>query len=232
MARGGAIQWGGDTRPYVRLLLWALIAITVGAIAVFSIKLWTLSRSTGSRQDDTTSASAVAQSKTTDAGAEANAGTPASNRDAGGRNESFRFATERYENSAAGYSFRYPNQWRLIRQGTAVRLARPDGHFVVSFGLGPAGGLPVAYDRFVSLLGRTYSDVVVEEVDATRVRGSVGVVLEGSATGAGGVRVRFLATLLERPNGRPSIGALAASDVSSAAFPPAVREVLASFQPI
>jgi hypothetical protein len=103
---------------------------------------------------------------------------------------------------------------------------------VISFGLGPEGGLPVAYDQFVSLLGETYTDVAVDKVDATRVRDSVGVVLKGSATGSGGVRVRFLATILERPNGQRAIGALAASDVTSARFPPVVQEILASFQPI
>jgi hypothetical protein len=235
MARGGVIQWDGDSRPGMRLLLWALIAITVGAIAAVSMKLWTLTHSTRPRQvDESTTTSAVTRSQSDVATEGANPtdkGTQESKSSAG-EGDDFRFVTEVYENEAAGYSFRYPETWTLQRQGTASRLTRPDRHFVISFGLGPVGGLPVAYDEFVALLGKTYTDVVVDRVDATRVRDSVGVVLKGAATGSGGVRVRFLATILERPNGQRAIGALAASDVTSAGFPPAVREILASFQPI
>jgi hypothetical protein len=233
MARGGVIQWEGDSRAGMRLLLWALIAITVGAIAAVSMKLWTLSRSNPGEADGTTSTSAVVGSQSGDATGEADPssnGTQESN--ATVERDDFRFVTRVYENQGAGYSFRYPDQWSLKQQGTASRLTRPDRHFVISFGLGPEGGLPVAYDQFVSLLGETYTDVVVDKVDATRVRDSVGVVLKGSATGSGGVRVRFLATILERPNGQRAIGAMAASDVTSARFPPVVQEILASFQPI
>ena len=234
MARGGVIQWDGDSRPGMRLLLWTLIAITVGAIAAVSVKLWTLSHSNPGEADESTSTSAVVSAESGDATADAdpsNNGTQASNTDVNERDD-FRFVTEIYENEGAGYSFRYPERWSVKSQGTASRLVRPDRHIVISFGLGPEGGLPVAYDEFVSLLGETYTDVVVDKVDATRVRDSVGVVLNGAATGTGGVRVRFLATIIERPDGQRAIGALAASDVTSDRFPPAVREILASFKPI
>jgi hypothetical protein len=230
MARGGVIQWDGDSRPGMRLLLWTLIAITVGAIAAVSVKLWTLSHSNPGEGDGASSTSAVSPSATGDATAEealGNNGAQASNANV----NDLRFVTEVYENDA-GYSFRYPERWSVKSQGTASRLVRPDGHIVISFGLGPEGGLPVAYDEFVSLLGETYTDVVVDKVDATRVRDSVGVVLKGAATGSGGVRVRFLATIIERPDGQRAIGALAASDETFTRFPPAVREILASFKPI
>jgi hypothetical protein len=145
---------------------------------------------------------------------------------------SYRFATELHQNNAAGYSFRYPHAWKLRTQQTVSRLTRPDRHFVVSFGLGPPGGLPVAYDEFVALLDDSYSKVVVGQVDATKVDGNVGVVVRGKATGSAGVRVRFLATVLERPNNQRAIGALAATDLDFEKFPPAVKEVLASFRPI
>lgn len=234
MARGGVIQWDGDSRPGMRVLLWALIAITVGAIAAVSMKLWTLSHSGPGEAEGATRTSAVARSENADSTREANPsndGAETSNTDVIERGD-FRLVTEVYENEAAGYGFLYPEQWIIERQGTASSLTRPDGHFVISFGLGPEGGLPVAYDDFVSLLGETYTDVVVDQVDATRVRNSVGVVLKGAATGSGGVRVRFLATILERADGQRAIGALAASDVTLARFPPVVREILASFQPI
>jgi hypothetical protein len=234
MARGGVIQWDGDSRPGMRLLLVVLIAITVGIIAAVSMKLWTLSHSRPADADEATNTSAVARSETGDTTRDAdssNDGAQTSNTNVLERDD-FRFVTEVYENQAAGYSFLYPERWSLKTRGTAARLSRPDGHFVISFGLGPEGGLPVAYDQFVSLLGETYTDVVVDKVGATRVRDSVGVVLKGAATGSGGVRVRFLATILERSDGQRAIGALAASDVSSTRFPPAVREILATFRPI
>jgi hypothetical protein len=147
-------------------------------------------------------------------------------------NESFRFATKLQSNHAAGYSFRYPEDWQLDADRSVSKLTRPDRHFVISFGLGPKGGLPVAYDELVALLDETYANVVVGKVGATHVGGRVGVIVRGAASGSSGTRVRFLATVIERRKNQRAVGALAATDMSSAKFPKAVREILASLRPI
>jgi hypothetical protein len=148
------------------------------------------------------------------------------------RNESFRSATKLQRNHAAGYSFRYPEDWQLDADRSVSKVTRPDRHFVISFGLGPKGGLPVAYDELVALLDETYANVVVHKVGATHVGGRVGVIVRGAASGSSGRRVRFLATVIERPKNQRAVGALAATDMSSAKFPKAVREILASLRPI
>jgi hypothetical protein len=234
MARGGVIQWQSGAMPRTRALLWVLIAITVGVIGAVSVKLWSLSHSTDRPTDRAARTSSTAEPSTGEASLEATEadGFGEAQPGRGADENSYRFATELYQNDAAGYSFRYPGQWSLERQGTASRLTSPDEHVVITFGLGPQGGLPVAYDEFVALLGKTYKGLVVSDVKATRVNESVGVVLRGSATGGGGVPVRFIATILERPGERRAIGALAATDLASASFPAAVGEILTSFRPI
>jgi hypothetical protein len=148
------------------------------------------------------------------------------------RKHSYRFTTKVHKHHVAGYSFRYPARWELRTQQSVTKLRRPDGHFVISFGLGPIGGLPVAYDELVALLDNTYADVAVSKVKATHVGGNVGIIAWGAATGKGGVRLRYLAAVVERPDGQRAIGALAATDSSAARFPRVVRDILESFRPI
>jgi hypothetical protein len=148
------------------------------------------------------------------------------------RNESFRSGTKLQRNRAAGYSFRYPEDWQLDADRSVSKVTRPDRHFVISFGLGPKGGLPVAYDELVALLDETYANVVVHKVGATHVGDRVGVIVRGAASGSSGRRVSFLATVIERRKNQRAVGALAATDMSSAKFPKAVREILASLRPI
>jgi hypothetical protein len=146
--------------------------------------------------------------------------------------DSFRFATKLHENHAADYSFRYPDGWELKRHRTISKLKSPGRRFAVSFGLGPRGRVSDAYDEFVALVAETYTDVAVEIVDATHVGDNVAVLARGAATTSAGMRVRFLVTLIERPRNQRAIGALAATNVETARFPRAVKEVLASFRPI
>jgi hypothetical protein len=237
MARGVVVRGRGIYGPRARLLPLILVVIAIGTLAAASLMLWADSRSgsgdvRGAQGD--TSGSVPVSSRRVGA-SEPNKdplelARPDGTADASDR--SFRFATNLYENHVAGYSFRYPDQWDLQRKQTVSKLTRPDQHLIVSFGLGPKGGLPVAYDKFVSLLDDAYTNVTVDKVNATKIGDSVGVVIKGAATGSDGVRVRFVATVIERPGNRRAIGALAATDLSSVQFPPVVREILSSFQPL
>jgi hypothetical protein len=238
VSRGGVIRTGSYAELWNRQLPLLILALAVVVVLVAVVsRLWG-----GDANDAADGRGAIAEagshkneggapSRSDDAGNAADQGHEWKKSSQADSDNSYRFATELHENKAAGYSFRYPDAWKLRTEQTVSRLTRPDRHFVVSFGLGPPGGLPVAYDEFVALLDDSYSNVVVGKVDATKTGGSVGVVVRGKATGGAGVRVRFIATVLERPNDQRAIGALAATDVDIGRFPPAIREVLASFRP-
>jgi hypothetical protein len=239
MWRGGVIRRGSYPGLGARQL--PLLILAIAAVIVLVAVLSRVFRDEDNAAPDTSGAIAEGGANHDQGGAPTGSDTAGktsdqadeSNKSSQGESEnSYRFATELHENKSAGYSFRYPDAWKLRTQQTVSRLTSPDRHFVVSFGLGPPGGLPVAYDEFVALLDDGYSNVVVGKVDPTKIGGSVGVVVRGKATGSAGVRVRFLATVLERPNDQQAIGALAATDVDLGKFPRAVREVLASFSPI
>ena len=229
MARSGEIRRSNypwfRTRPLPVVLI--LIAVVLVALVAVFFRLW---------QGDDAGTSRATRSTATQGGSDATANGDASDGSGSSGEESknaerFRFATRVHRNNVAGYSFRYPKGWRLRTDSTVSRLTRPDRHFIISFGLGPPGGLPVAYDEFVALLDKNYTNVVVDKVNATKVDGNVGVVVKGRAAGGGGVQVRFLATVLQRPNNQRALGALAATD-TDAAFPAAVKEVLSSFKSI
>jgi hypothetical protein len=223
-----------SARPGIRALPVLLAITMVVALTAVVAQLWwgdtgAPSRDNSARTSETTNqspgdASATAQS-------EGNADAPANGEGEAAGSE-FQLATKLHENNAAGYSFRYPNRWKLRSEETVSKLTRPDRHFVISFGLGPQGGLPVAYDEFVALLDSTYGNVVVNKVNPTKVGDNVGVLVKGAATGSAGVRVRFLAAVISRPDDKRAIGALAATDTNTTKFPRAVREILDSLRPI
>jgi hypothetical protein len=147
-------------------------------------------------------------------------------------NNSFRLGWELQENRTAGFSFRYPDRWTAKARGVVSKLTSPDDHVVVWFGLGPRRNLSTAYDQFIGLLDKTYGKVVVNNVDASHVGDdSIAVTFTGSASGDAG-RVRYLATVLGRPNHQRAIGALATTVSRSGRFPSVVRDVLASLRPI
>jgi hypothetical protein len=228
MARGAEIRRSNypwfRTRPLPVVLI--LIAVVLVALVAIFFRLW---------QGDDAGTSRATRSTTTqgsDATGDADASDESGSSGEDSKNAArFQLATRVHRNNVAGYSFRYPKGWRLRTNSTVSRLTRPDRHFIISFGLGPPGGLPVAYDEFVALLDKTYTNVVVDKVNATKVGGNVGVIVKGRAAGSGGVQVRFLATVLQRPNNQRALGALAATD-TDAEFPAAVKEVLSSFKSI
>jgi hypothetical protein len=207
----------------------ALALMMIAAVTVLLWKPWSKEAGLGGVEGSGTPS--TVEASTGDSSAE-NQGGSTDDGTKGDRRGGFRFATELHRNLAGGYMFRYPAEWELDKDQTVSRLMSPDGHVVVSFGLGPVGGLPVAYDEFVALLDDSYNDVAVRKVDATKVGGNVGVLLRGGATTSTGVRVHFLAVVIERKNEQRAIGALAATDFGAASFPPPVREILKSFRPL
>jgi hypothetical protein len=227
---GRVMHRGGS--PGVRLLPSVLTIIMVVAITVLFWRLWSDDPSYPRKAEQRAGSSSPVRPSSGDSAMQETTGDQIERDAKTGARDDSGVVTKLHKNQEAGYSFRYPVRWKLETEQTVSRLTRPDRHFVISFGLGPTGGLPVAYDEFVALMDETYADVSVGKVDATHVKDSVGVVARGAATGSAGVRVRFLATVIERPHNERAIGALAATDRSSGKFPPAVLEILASFRPI
>lgn len=224
-----------SARPGIRALPVLLAITMVVALTTVVAQLWwgdtgaPSGTDNSARTSETTKQSPQGASAT--AQSEGNADATANGEGEAAGSE-FQLASKLHENSAAGYSFRYPNRWKLRSEETVSKLIRPDRHFVISFGLGPQGGLPVAYDEFVALLDSTYGNVVVNKVNPTKVGDNVGVLVKGAATGSAGVRVHFLAAVISRPDDKRAIGALAATDTTTSKFPRVVREILESLRPI
>jgi hypothetical protein len=235
MAVGRGVHWRGTSKLGPKLPITMLVVIGVVAATAIFLRLWSgdtgITRAPNEPGGNSSAAGPTfgdgIQERTAGGGGEA-----ATSRRAGAGRRASSSAHKLHKNLAAGYSFRYPADWDLETQQTVSKLTSPDRHFVISFGLGPKGGLPVAYDEFVALLDEAYTNLVVNKVNATHVGGSVGVVARGAATASEGVRIRFLATVIERPGNRRAIGALAATDMKSAKFPPTVREILSSLRPL
>jgi hypothetical protein len=217
-----------------------MILIGVMVLVVAAIYLWPSSRESGSSLGESVDGTRAADGAGVDQSDSFGDGevTPAdeANPTESGSdpetNNSFRLGWELQENRTAGFSFRYPDRWTAKARGVVSKLTSPDRRVVVWFGLGPRRDFPAAYDQFIGLLHKSYGEVVVNKVDAKNVGdNSIAITVRGSASGDAG-RVRYIATVLGRPNHQRAIGALATTVVPSGRFPSVVRAVLASLRPI
>jgi hypothetical protein len=132
----------------------------------------------------------------------------------------------RHVNAAAGYSFSYPDSWTLDENGEVTTASSPNGHYVVSFALGPRGPLDQTYESFVALLERSYDDVGVTSRERVAATDGEALLIGGNAVNTSGARVVFRALLLAASS-RPTIGAIAATD-SAGPFDERLVEVLTS----
>jgi hypothetical protein len=137
----------------------------------------------------------------------------------------------RYQNEAGGYAFRYPKGWEVQADGTATTLTNPGGDVIVTFGLGPAGRLPVAAQRLADALSATYTDVENLGTQERTVGGHPALMVGGIGTNEAGVRVRFLAITVSTPEGNRSISVFTPEGSSPSEVLPPVQGVVASFRP-
>jgi hypothetical protein len=223
MRRDGAVGRLWDSYAIARALPLILAAVVVTVLLAVILR---------SVFDESAGGDARGEPRAESQNGAVESGGVTSKEKANSSQEEFRVATKAHRNPAGGYRFFYPPSWNLTREQSVSRVSRPDDHFIVTFGLGPVGGLPNAYDGFVALLDQSYNDVDVYKVDATKVQENVGVLVRGAATTTSGIRVRFKAAVIGGKNDNRAIGALAATDFDSGEFPRAVNEILESFRRI
>ena len=137
--------------------------------------------------------------------------------------------TKRRANPLGGYSFRHARDWNVRQRAQITRVIGPGHDFIISFGPGPAGGLPVAFDEFAALVRETYRDVRLNEVDVDCVRGNLSAAVRGTGTNALGTDFVFLARIIKPSPGR-AVGAFGAWRPGVPRSHVAVREVIDSFQ--
>jgi hypothetical protein len=138
-------------------------------------------------------------------------------------------ATKRRRNLQGGYSFRYAPHWNVSQRAEITRVIGPGHGFVISFGPGPAGGLPAAFDDFAELVRDTYRNVRVNEVDVDCVGGYLSAEARGRGTNDRGAEFEFLAMII-KPSPGQAVGAFGAWRSQVPRFRLAVTEVIDSFQ--
>jgi hypothetical protein len=138
-------------------------------------------------------------------------------------------ATKRRRNLQGGYSFRYAPHWEVSQRAEMTRVVGPGNGFVISFGPGPVGGLPGAFDDFAELVRDTYRNVRVNEVDVDCVGGYLSAEARGKGTNVRGTEFQFLAMIIKPSPGR-AVGAFGAWRPEVRRFRLAVTEVIDSFQ--
>jgi hypothetical protein len=135
----------------------------------------------------------------------------------------------RHINSAAGYSFRYPDSWTLDESGEVTTVSSANGRYIVSFALGPQGALDETYESFVGLLDRSYREVAVTSRDNVSLSSGPALLVGGQAVNSSGTHVAFRALLVQTAPQSPTIGAIAATD-SAAPFDDRLTDVLTSVE--
>lgn len=138
-------------------------------------------------------------------------------------------ATKRRTNLQGGYSFRYSTQWSVRQRAEIIRVIGPGHGFIISFGPGPAGGLPAAFDDFAALVRETYQNVRVNEVNVDCVGGYLSAEARGRGTNGQGTEFEFLAMII-KPTPGQAVGAFGAWRPDVPRFRLAVTEVINSFQ--
>jgi hypothetical protein len=136
----------------------------------------------------------------------------------------------RHTNAAAGYSFLQPAGWEVSDSGTFSELRAPDGDVIVSFGLGPEGGLREASDAFSSSIEGAYGEVELHQPQREEIAGHPAIVAGGSALNDAGIAVRFLAITIGIEGEVYAISVFVAEETDPVAVLPTVEDIVASFE--
>jgi hypothetical protein len=113
--------------------------------------------------------------------------------------------TATHRNDVGGYGLRYPFGWHLSQQGAISEVMSPERDAVVSFGVGRLSGtdraasLSSSLNEVIDLIGETYTDVELTDIDSQSIAGNPAVVREGLATNEAGGLVRFTLRVVQDP---------------------------------
>jgi predicted Zn-dependent protease len=139
--------------------------------------------------------------------------------------------SERHTNATAGYSFLRPAGWEVVDSGTASELTSPDRDVIVSFGLGPEGGLREASAEFTASIEDAYDEVRLHEPRREEIAGREAIVAGGSAVNDADVAIRFLAITVGIDGEIYAISVFVADASDPVRVLPAVEDIVASFEP-
>jgi hypothetical protein len=138
--------------------------------------------------------------------------------------------TGRHTNATAGYSFLRPAGWEVVDSGTASELTSPDHDVIVSFGMGPEGGLPEASAEFTASIEDAYDEVQLHQPRREEIAGRPAIVAGGSAVNDVGVAIRFLAITVAIEGEIYAISVFVADTSDPVRVLPAVEDIVASFE--
>ena len=137
---------------------------------------------------------------------------------------------KQYVNRKAGYSFRYPANWRLRRRGRVAELVSASRDAVVSIGRGPRGSLLEASSAFVDTLENVHERVEVDNSRVSRIAGRRSLLVAGSAVNPSGLRLRFLTIIVPAQGRNFAIAIFAARGSDLRKVLPPVQRIVASFR--
>jgi hypothetical protein len=100
-------------------------------------------------------------------------------------------------NARGGYSFRYPDGWRVQERGTATVVRAPGDRAVVTFGIGPRGDIQEAERDLVAGIRRSYRRVRLTALQVAPIAERPAVTVAGRGRNDRGVSIRFLAATVE-----------------------------------
>lgn len=215
-----------DPFPIVALLL---VALGIGLVMTLNSQLATRAERDAAEQQVTSDPASEAPQGEDPAAAEEAPGDIS----AGGIEpvvgEEFRFATERHINELGGYAFAYPPKWQLTEDGAVSKITTANRDVLVSFGLGPAGSLASASERFMTILERSYDDFELVETRSKTFGANPGFQYKGTAVNQSGLPIRFLTVVMQGRFGNYAIASFTASDAGGK-YTADIREVLRSFR--
>lgn len=110
-------------------------------------------------------------------------------------------ALSTYTNELAGYSFLYPSDWDVSTSGTGTILSDPESRIEISFDGAPDGSLQQTSDEVLDQLTNAFGspETIATEVNRTS-QGYRSLAVGGTARGATGAQIRFLAITIRGPD--------------------------------
>jgi hypothetical protein len=135
--------------------------------------------------------------------------------------------TELFTNDTAGYSFRYPIDWKPRPDGQVVKVTSPDGNAVITVGPGFGGDPLTAADRLLSSLRRRYSEVDIIKRNVRDIGLDLGIVLTGTMVNDRGAKLHFGGAVIQAEN--PGFAITAFTSEAYARLGGPLQEVLGTF---
>ncbi|MPZ68348.1 MAG: hypothetical protein GEU71_02335 [Actinobacteria bacterium] len=136
-----------------------------------------------------------------------------------------------HSNRAGGYSFSYPSEWKVRKDGSTSIVTAPGSTQIVSFGTAPDGPLRRSARRFLSQVVRAYQDPALSAAELQRIDDRRALAVAGEAVNESGVAIRFLTvTVAGGRDGNYGIAAYTDAAANPTETLPVMQAILDSFR--